>query len=248
MVRRRNSPTKRKKAPLENPFPGKKRQNEDPDKALPCDVHSQRRQQACRNLEALESLYMYPGIAVYLARVESELLKQSESAYSRFIDPMRNWWTGSLGDVELIKEIFIHLRTSMELLEDAAILLETKDGTNITFCYSPSNEVYAAVLWKSFQGQIVALSPKPPDNVCEPATNDELRQMMVFGYDLAANLQPIWAPCILSGQIPFVNRKNEGAVLKDLISGIRPTRPDSHWCSDRIWALIERYWVHHAKS
>ncbi|KAK7462963.1 hypothetical protein VKT23_007544 [Stygiomarasmius scandens] len=48
---------------------------------------------------------------------------------------------------------------------------------------------------------------------------------------------------ILSGEPPFAHHKNEAAVMFDIISGIRPSRPQSAWCLDFIWDLVERCWA-----
>ncbi|KIK63716.1 hypothetical protein GYMLUDRAFT_221981 [Collybiopsis luxurians FD-317 M1] len=48
---------------------------------------------------------------------------------------------------------------------------------------------------------------------------------------------------IITLQVPYHELKTDAAVLYALLSGERPVRPQSIWCSDAIWDLITRCWA-----
>ena len=48
---------------------------------------------------------------------------------------------------------------------------------------------------------------------------------------------------ILTLQLPFHDQKTDYAVLACLMTGKRPSRPDSIWCTDAIWQIITHCWA-----
>ncbi|KIK58561.1 hypothetical protein GYMLUDRAFT_262404 [Collybiopsis luxurians FD-317 M1] len=62
-----------------------------------------------------------------------------------------------------------------------------------------------------------------------PNSNDASRDIYAFGCTIV--------------EVPFHNRRNDAAVLYSLIKGERPPRPQTMWCTDAIWKLINRCWA-----
>lgn len=54
---------------------------------------------------------------------------------------------------------------------------------------------------------------------------------------------------ILTEKPPFFGQLlTDSAVIIEVLSGVRPFRPESVWCTDELWSLVEQCWVHNPQD
>ncbi|KAK7462961.1 hypothetical protein VKT23_007542 [Stygiomarasmius scandens] len=140
-------------------------------------------------------------ISNYLANVKNELSRVNGRTYEVFMISLMDWWNGRLGDAEVVQRAFLHLSPAFHLFEDFTTLLETKNGYSMMVCYSSSNQITSAILWRQSHAHMVPLSYEARRALCKPVDSLELRQMIAEG-DVAfvsslTSLHPIWAPCVM---------------------------------------------------
>ncbi|KIK56135.1 hypothetical protein GYMLUDRAFT_825171 [Collybiopsis luxurians FD-317 M1] len=90
----------------------------------------------------------------------------------------------------------------------------------------------------SIKGTMRWLAPEYIDST-GPVPNHTSRDVYAFGCTIIE---------IITQKPPFSEHTNEVAVLRDLLSGARPTRPENVWCPDEIWDLATRCWAQNIRD
>ncbi|KAF9064954.1 kinase-like domain-containing protein [Rhodocollybia butyracea] len=106
----------------------------------------------------------------------------------------------------------------------------------LALCTANSQSGSTAVTSITMNGAIRWMAPElfHHDGSVDVALDHPSRDIYAFGCTIIE---------ILTLEYPFHDLKTDYAVVASLMSGKRPSRPQSHWCTDTLWYLTTRCWT-----
>ncbi|KAE9393764.1 kinase-like protein [Gymnopus androsaceus JB14] len=110
-------------------------------------------------------------------------------------------------------------------LADFGLSVVAAESEAWTISSSTANGIRGAVRW---------LAPEYLDPE-ESVQSQTSRDVYAFGCTIVE---------IISQKIPFHDSRNDYAIMNRVIMGRRPDRPESIWCTDRLWSLTGKCWAH----